>query len=274
MANVPVRINAIAGLGYVFISNSLKARILRPFLKLVLNWVLNDRKSFLILQNGEDLKVIKSSRSQLENRVRLIKGSGVDTKRFYPLTLKDRKVGSETKVLLASRLLWDKGIREFVEAAYKFHEQNIPIRFLLAGAPDFGNPGAVQVPELEKWKDEGVIDILGQVDDMPELLRLVDIFVLPTSYGEGLPKSLIEAAATALPLIATDVPGCREVVVDGVNGLLIPPKNPKALCDAILALHNDPLRAKKMGQLALEKVLSEFDEEIVIRQTLQVYGEL
>jgi glycosyltransferase involved in cell wall biosynthesis len=143
---------------------------------------------------------------------------------------------------------------------------------LLAGTPDPGNPAAIPTETLEAWTAEGLIEWLGHVDDMPALLGSVDVVVLP-SYREGLPKSLIEAAACALPLITTDVPGCREVVSDGVDGLLVPPKDAVALAAALARLQDDPELARRLGAAARIKALTEFDERIVIEKTLAVYEE-
>jgi len=137
------------------------------------------------------------------------------------------------RVLLAARLLWDKGIAEYVEAARRLRSEGHTVDFLLAGDPDPGNPAAVPEAAVRQWSAEGIVTWLGHVDDMPSLLRSVQVVVLP-SYREGLPKGLIEAAACGLPLVTTDVPGCREVVTDGVDGLLVPVKDANALAAAIL----------------------------------------
>jgi glycosyltransferase involved in cell wall biosynthesis len=176
-------------------------------------------------------------------------------------------------VLLAARLLWDKGIAEYIAAARQLLADGRAIRFLMAGTPDPGNPAAISSAEIQEWVDEGLVDWLGHVDDMPALFASVDMVVLP-SYREGLPKSLIEAAACALPLVTTDVPGCREVVTDQVDGLLIPARDAAALADAIAILQDEPALAKRLGLAARTKALAEFDEQIVIKRTMDVYQEL
>ena len=177
------------------------------------------------------------------------------------------------RVLLAARLLWDKGLAEYVEAARRLRGEGRAIEFLLAGDPDPGNPAAVPESTVRGWADEGVLQWLGHVDDMAGLFASVDVVVLP-SYREGLPKGLIEAAACALPLVTTDVPGCREVVSDGVDGLLVPVRDAAALAAAIARLHDDPELAARLGKAARAKALAEFDEQIVIARTLAVYREL
>jgi glycosyltransferase involved in cell wall biosynthesis len=178
------------------------------------------------------------------------------------------------RVVLAARLLWDKGIAEYVEAARALKAEGRTVKFLLAGSPDDGNPASVSKELVEGWANEGLLNWLGHVSDMPKMLSEVDVVVLP-SYREGLPKTLIEAAACALPLITTDAPGCREVVSNtGEDGLQIPVRDSAALADAIRLLDDDRKLCRKLGLAAREKALREFDELIVISKTLRVYSEL
>jgi glycosyltransferase involved in cell wall biosynthesis len=272
-ARIPARINAVAGLGYVFSNNSLKARLLRPLVRGLMRWSLNNAQSRLILQNPDDVKAFTLAGIVDAPRVHLIRSSGVDTHRFQP-TGGAVGSGQPTIVLLAARLLWDKGIAEYVQAARKLHGAGLPIRFLLAGAPDHGNPASVRQDELDAWAAEGVVEPLGHVDDMREQLANTDIMVLPSYYGEGVPRSLIEAAACGLPIVTTDSPGCREVVTDGVDGLLIPVRNSEALAGAIQRLHENPIFRSELGAAARQRALAEFDERIVIEKTLVVYHEL
>jgi glycosyltransferase involved in cell wall biosynthesis len=165
-------------------------------------------------------------------------------------------------------------VGEYVEAARELLATGLPIRFRIAGLPDPGNPASIPQAQLDAWAAEGAVELLGQVEDMPAELARTDIFVLPSYYGEGLPRSLIEAAATALPLITTDIPGCREVVGDGIDGLVIPARNAAALAAAIRRLHDNPAWARKLGEAARRKVLAEFDKRIVLAQTLDVYARL
>lgn len=171
------------------------------------------------------------------------------------------------------RLLWDKGILEFVKAARLLKHADRKIDFLLAGDPDPGNPAAVPVQTINGWVAEGLVQWLGHVDDMPTLFNTVDVVVLP-SYREGLPKGLIEAGACGVSLITSDVPGCREVVTHNVDGLLVPSKNSESLALAIGRLQDDVDLRIRLGRAARAKVLDEFDEKIVIRRTLAVYQEV
>ncbi len=278
LARVPARVNAVAGMGYVFTNGALKARLLRPVVRGLMKLVLNGRGARLILQNTDDMAAFAKAGLARPALTRLVKGSGVDLTRFVPRAQLAHAEqlnyqAQPTRVVLAARLLWDKGIAEYVEAARQLKAKGLPIHFLLAGAPDPGNPAAISQATLNGWQAEGLIELLGQVSDMAALFASADMVVLP-SYREGLPKSLIEAAACALPLVTTDAPGCREVVTHEVDGLLVPVKNATALAQAIDRLHRNPVLARQLGLAAHARALREFDERIVIRQTLAVYGEL
>lgn len=271
-ARVPARVNAVAGFGYVFTNDELMARALRPVVRSLLRPVLGGAKSRLILQNTDDIAAFRTARLVDDANVRLVRGSGVDLSRFSP-GVDAPLTRTPPRIILAARLLWDKGVGEYVEVARRIRASGVPARFLLAGAPDDGNPASIPKSALERWADEGVIEVLGQVDDMPALLAESDIAVLP-SYREGLPKGLIEAAACALPIVATDVPGCREVVTHERDGLLVPAREVDGLERAIRRLIDEPDFARGLGTRARAKALAHFDQEIVHRQTLDVYREL
>lgn len=274
-AGVTARVNAITGLGYVFTSRDLMARLLRPLVRVAFRLALGGEQARLVVQNPDDAALFCQAGLVEPERVRLILGSGVNCERFSPVaTISDqRQVEGPVRVLLPARLLWDKGLAELVEAARLLREKGRPIHLLLAGEPDAGNPGEIPRAQLRLWEEEKLLDWLGHVKDMPALYRTVDLVVLP-SYREGLPKGLIEAAACGLPLVTTDVPGCREVVTDGVEGLLVPARDPAALAEAIGRLAADPELRKRMGIAARAKALACFDERIVISQVLAVYCEL
>ena len=271
LAGVPARVNAVAGMGYVFISHSLKARLLRPLVRSLLKLALGGRNARLILQNPDDVALFQRAGLVDASQVRLIPGSGVDCSRFLPDP--DREPCPRLRVLLPARLLWDKGLAEYVQAARLLRAEGRQIDFLLAGDPDPGNPAAVPEPEVRGWVDEGMVEWLGHVNDMPALLRSVDIVALP-SYREGLPKGLIEAAASGCALVTTDVPGCREVVTHEVDGLLVPVRDGHALAGAIGRLQDDPQLRVQLTDAGRRKALEQFDERIVIRDTIAVYREL
>lgn len=268
------RVSAVAGMGYVFSSHDLKARILRPLVRGVMRMALGGAKARLILQNPDDVALFEQAAIVGAEQIDLIAGSGVDCERFAPRK-QDFGVSSADRfrVVLPARLLWDKGVAEYIHAARMLKSRGLHIDLLLAGEPDPGNPAAVPLGFLQSWVAEGLVQWLGHVDDMPGLFMSVDAVVLP-SYREGLPKGLIEAGASGLPLITTDVPGCREVVTHEVDGLLVPAKDAVALTDAIARLHADAHLCKRLGQAARAKALAEFDEQIVIKRTMDVYRAL
>ena len=267
-------VNAVAGLGYVFVNDDILARLLRPVVRALMRAALGGAKARLILQNRDDVALFETSGVASASRIRLIPGSGVDCERFAPPATNGGERGTgPARVVLAARMLWDKGIREFVEAARLLKAEGRDLRFVLAGGLDPGNPASIPERILMDWRAAGLADWLGQVGDMPTLLAGADVVVLP-SYREGLPKSLVEAAACARPLITTDVPGCREVVTDGVDGLLVPVRDARALARAIARLQDDPALAARLGEAARAKALAEYDERRIVARTLDVYREL
>jgi glycosyltransferase involved in cell wall biosynthesis len=258
----------------VFISNEPKATLLRPIVRLLMRLALGGKRARLILQNPDDVSFFEQSGTVSRAQIRLIPGSGVDCSRFLPPAgPKEFAAGEPLRIVLAARMLCDKGVDEFIDAARLLKAENRNLQFVLAGTPDPGNPSAIPEQTLLEWQASGLVEWLGHIEDMPALLADADIVVLP-SYREGLPKSLIEAAACARPLITTDVPGCRRVVTDGVDGLLVPVRDAKALACAIARLQDDPALARRLGLAAREKALAEFDERIVIARTLAVYDEV
>jgi glycosyltransferase involved in cell wall biosynthesis len=275
LAGVAARVNAVAGMGYVFTSRDLKARVLRPVVRSVMSMAMSCKGSIVILQNPDDLRLFREANIVDESAIRVIKGSGVNMSRFNPRPeAAEPCEGEPLRVVLAGRLLWDKGIAEYVHAARVLKSEGRSVRCILAGAPDPGNPASVDEASLQGWIKEGLVEWLGHVSDMPKLFAQTDVAVLP-SYREGLPKSMIEAAACALPLIITDAPGCREVVsINGEEGLIVPVRDGNALADAIRLLDDDRALARKLGHAARQKALREFDERIVIERTLAVYREL
>ena len=176
-------------------------------------------------------------------------------------------------MLLPARLLWDKGLAEYVAVARQLKGEGRDIAFLLAGQPDPGNPASVPEATVQGWVQEGLLQWLGHVEDMPALFRSVDVVALP-SYREGLPKGLIEAGACGCALVTTDAPGCREVVADGIDGLLVPVRDAKALATAIARLHEDPELRSRLGRAARERVLREHEVGSVNARTMTVYQEL
>ncbi len=267
LAGVGAVVNAVTGLGHVFSGGDIKARLLRPWLSLFYRLAL--RRTQTIFQNRDDRAVFIDGGLVSPADSHVIFGSGVDVSRFSPAAQGLR--GSTAQVLMASRLLWSKGVGDFVAAARQVHSRFPQAVFLLAGAPDEGSPDVIPQETLEHWRQEGHVVFLGHRDDMKELLQQADLFVLPSCYGEGVPRSLIEAAASGLALVAYDMPGSREVVRDGVNGLLVPARDRERLAEAVLTLlDNDRLRAA-MGAKSREIACETFSVLPIIEKTLQVY---
>jgi glycosyltransferase involved in cell wall biosynthesis len=202
-------------------------------------------------------------------RAHLVHGSGVNTE-YFTSPVNGKRLNDNITFALISRMLWDKGVGEFVEAA-KSTKRNLPtVKFLLVGSPDYGNPNTVPEKYLEEQNANGCIEWIEHVDDVKPFIVKSDVVVLP-SYREGLPKVLLEAASCERAIVATDVPGCREIVEHGINGLLIPPKDANTLAEAMFKLAKDPELRIQMGQNGRKKVLREFDDRIVIKKTLEIY---
>jgi glycosyltransferase involved in cell wall biosynthesis len=263
---VPVVINAVTGLGNLFLQRDKGIAMLRMLVKPVLISLLNRRNSWIILQNKDDQKDLIEHGMRAERSI-LIKGAGVDLKNFnYSIE------GDQIPlVILAARMLRYKGINDFVEAASLCLKAGLEARFVLVGDVDLENPSSLRSQELEKWHEEGLVEWWGHRDDMPAIMEKASIVCLPNYHREGLPKTLLEAAASGRSIIATDVPGCREIVINEENGLLVPAKNAKSLAQAITRLVEDkPLRLR-MGENGRKLVESEFSVDIIISQTLALY---
>jgi glycosyltransferase involved in cell wall biosynthesis len=268
LARVPAQVNAVAGLGWMFTSQRRRERLIRPVFRRVLACLLNQQRSLTIVQNSEHEALLERS-GVSSSRLRLIRGAGVDVRSFQPTA---PPVGPVC-IMLVGRMLWDKGVREFVEAARRLTQSGIRARFILVGSPDLGNPASVPESTLRAWHGKHGVEWWGKRDNMPAVLRAAHIACLP-SYGEGLPKSLLEAAASGLPIVTTDVPGCREVVRNGKNGLLVPVRNAHALSVALSKLINDAELRCRMGEQSRLLAETEFGLETVIAQTLAIYREL
>jgi glycosyltransferase involved in cell wall biosynthesis len=262
-------VNALAGLGYVFSSDSRAARTLRPVIKASMRMLLNDSDTKVILQNPDDAEIVCESIGVARERVVQIRGSGVDPEVYR----QQPEPQGAPVVMLASRLLWDKGVGEFVEAAEILRAEGREARFMLVGDADDANPASIDDGTLGTWKRSGTVELWGRREDMPDVLPQAHIVCLP-SYREGLPKVLIEAASCGRPIVTTDAPGCREIVHHGENGLLVPVRDAKALADAIRTLLDDPDLRSRMGQAGRELVKKEFTIDAVVKSTLGVYETL
>ena len=257
--------NNISGLGTAFIHDSWLFR----FVRLLYGWV-NRRARHLFFQNEEDLAVFQDQGMLGDTAYTLLPGSGIDLEHFSLVPLPN---GSPVTFIMIGRLLGDKGVREYAQACQLLKEQGVPVRCLLLGPLGASNRTAIAEEEVAHWQDEGILEYLGSVDDVRPMIAQSHVLVLP-SYREGTPKILLEAASCGLPIVATDIAGCQGVVVEGVNGFLVPVKDSVVLAERIGRLCGDAEMRREMGMKGREIILQGFSSEIVVRETLRVYEEL
>lgn len=270
LSSVRAVVNALGGLGFIFSSSKRKARILKPLVIAVFRKLLTRSRGRVIVQNHDDMELLLSNRIVNAETIRLIRSAGVSLGDYQTT----KHAMSPPVVVLASRMLWDKGVGVFVEAAESLRSRGVLARFVLVGEPDTENPGSISREQLVKWGDSGAVEWWGYRDDIPAVLHQSQIVCLPTYYGEGIPKILIEAMASAKPIVTTDMPGCRELVIDSRNGILIPPRDPDALANALEPLIADQELCTVMGKIGRELAEKEFSSERVLTETLSVYAEL
>jgi glycosyltransferase involved in cell wall biosynthesis len=263
-------VNALMGLGWVFSSDSTKARALRPVIRRALRGALSRPSTRTIVQNADDAALLVKQRLTSAEFVRLIRGSGVDPGRY---ALAAPPPGPPL-VVLPARLLIAKGVSEFMQAAAMLKGEGVEARFALVGEPDTDNPAASPREEIEHFVNAGHVEYWGWREDMPQVLREASIVCLPTFYGEGLPKALLEAAASARAIVATDVPGCREIVRPGENGWLVPSHDVRALAATLREAIAQPDLCARYGAAGRRMVEREFSLDTVIKDTLAVYQEL
>jgi len=268
---VPAVINAMAGLGFLYSSNGLQARLARPLVKVAFRFILSRPGSRMIVQNNEDGDFFRQKIGVPADRIVLIRGSGVDVERFHPVA---GEPAGRIRFCLVARMISEKGLSETVAASRRLRAVRQDIEFVFAGEPDVENPSGVSAAQLQAWHDEGVITWLGRVDDVAAVLNTCHVGLLPSYYREGLPKSLLEAAACGLPLIATDTTGCREICLDGVNGLHVKTRDVASLVAAVTTLADDPELRARLGRESRRLVVENFSEAIVVRQTMALYREL
>ena len=268
LAGIRARVSTVAGLGFVFTSKSPKARLLRPLLRLALRLALAGRGSLVTVQNPDD-QIVLATDIVAAGRMRLIRGSGVDTGRFSPAP----EAPGIPVVAMACRMVRDKGVGIVVEAARRLKASGVVVRFHLVGALDPENRDAHTLEEIRGWVAEGLVEWDGPIEDVPALWRASHIAVYPSVYGEGIPKTLLEAAACGKPIVTTDMPGCRETVTEGISGFLVPPGDAAAVADRLRRLIADPALRLSMGEAARAKALAEFADTRIVAETLSVYRE-
>lgn len=269
LVRVPALVVAVSGLGYVFMSHGSAAWVRRSLVSVLYKLALTHRNLKVIFQNADDLRSLNEIVHLPAHQVATLRGSGVDLAHFVHLKPSE----GVPVVVLAARLLADKGVFEFVEAAQMLSAQGCLARFVLVGTVDTGNPTSVKQTELDAWVSEGVVEWWGHRSDMAQVLSAAQIVVLP-SYREGLPKVLLEAAACGRPVVTTDVPGCRDAIEPGVTGLLVPVQDALALAQAMNELILDPVRCERMGTAGRALAEQAFDVRQVVAAHLQIYADL
>lgn len=270
LKKTPAIVAAISGLGSVFIARTKLRKMLRYLVLKIYKISLGHRNINVIFQNPNDKNILVLANVIHEKNTTMIRGSGVD---LSLCSVNDEPRGTPI-IVMAARLLKEKGVLVFVEAARLIKSKGIDSRFLLVGAPDPGNPSSVTRSEIETWVNDGVIEALGFRQDISNIFAEANIVVLPSFYGEGLPKVLIEAAACGRPVITTDNPGCRDAIEKDVTGLLVPPQDSLKLADAIEKLIFDQSLRIKMGNAGRELAEREFRIESVVDIHLSIYKKL
>ena len=269
LTGVPAVVNALTGMGFLFTSQRRFVKMLRPLVEFALRVLLNRRGSRVIFQNADDLATLTAKKIVDPANARLIRGSGVDTEAFSP----SPEPAGVPVVVLPARLLWDKGVGEFVAAARMLKSRGVQARFALVGDRDAQNPAVVPEASLEAWRADGTVELWGWRNDMAEVYRECHIVCLP-SYREGFPKVLLEAAACGRPLVSTNVEGCREAVVQDRSGFLVPVRDAPALAEALARLIEDAGLRATFGAAARAIVVGELALPVVIARTLAVYREV
>lgn len=262
--------NTICGLGSIFTRATTKLKFLRFFLLRFLAIAFGSKDSHVIFMNEDNRDLLLGYRTVRPERLSVVHGSGVPVDKF---TVKPEPEGVPI-VLLPSRMLWEKGISEFVSAAKDLKEKGVLARFVLAGAPDSHNPGCVPERQLEEWERSGVVEWWRHRNDMPAVYSQATLICLPSYYGEGLPNVLVEAGASGRPVITTTMPGCRQAVADGLNGLLVPPRDSVALSVAIEKILGDPQLRKRLGAAGRERAVREFSQEVIVKQMIEIFQSL
>lgn len=269
LARVPAVVVAVAGLGFVYAASDAKGVVRRWMVGVLYRVALSYSNMIVIFQNPDDRARLAKLANLPHSKVRMIRGSGVDLAEYSHTPLPP----GMPVVVLAARLLADKGVREFVQAARLLKQQGVSARFCLVGAVDPANPASLADAELAQWANEGVVELWRHRSDMPKVLSSAHLVVLP-SYREGLPKVLLEAAACGRAVVTTDVPGCRDAIDPGITGVLVPVRNAAALADAIKSLINNPAQCQAMGNAGRALAESAFDVRQVVAAHLRIYQDL
>jgi glycosyltransferase involved in cell wall biosynthesis len=269
MAGVPAIVNAVTGLGHLFLSRDLRHTLVRAIVGSFNRFIFRHDRLRIIFQNSDDRDLFVA-RGWARAADAVLIPSGADTEAFHPSSARN---GHVPVVILPARLLYTKGVGEFVRASQTLRHEGIDARFALVGDVDLQNPASVPQATLESWRESGTVELWGERHDMPEVYRQADVVCLP-SYREGMPKVLIEAAASGLPIVTTDTPGCRDVVRHGENGFLVPVADSAALAARLRQLLEDEKLRVRLGTRGRERAVEEFSVTRCAASTLSIYREL
>jgi len=269
LTKVPVTLSLMTGLGFLFMDNSLRTRILRKIVESELGFTHARIGRRILFQNTSDRDAMIAAGMIDEHKSPIVGGVGTNLDRFSP----GARNNDLPVIVFGARMLRDKGVVELVEAARLLQERGVRCRVQLCGDPDPGNPSSLSKVELTAWHKAGLVEWLGHVDDIERILATADIACLP-SYREGMPKFLLDAAAAGLPLVTTDVPGCKDVVENDVNGLLVPKCNSIALADAMAELIADPQRCEAMGQASRKRAELEFAHDAFVQRMFKTISDV
>jgi glycosyltransferase involved in cell wall biosynthesis len=267
VAKTPKLVLAVSGLGHVFSSSGCVSWLRRVFIARAYKLLLKHPNMSVIFQNNSDREVLEGVSASIANCSVLINGSGVDLSRFG---WEPENSSHPLRIVMACRLLWEKGVAEFVQAAKIVRCEFPDVQFDLFGKID-DHPSAVPQVTLEEWAEEGIVNWRGYTDNVSSVFRDSNIVVHPSYYGEGMPKVLLEAAASGRPVVTTDFPGCRDAVVAGVTGLLVKPRDPGSLADAVSTLIQDGFLRQEMGRKGRLLAESKFSVQDVVQQHLEIY---
>jgi|YNPMSStandDraft_2_1061718.scaffolds.fasta_scaffold01067_6 glycosyltransferase involved in cell wall biosynthesis len=257
--------SSITGLGYFFLGDAAWIKLIRYLILRSYSFVFRKPNVFVIFENQDDRSFFIEQNLANSDNTFIIEGVGVDIHQFTPCAEPE----GTPIILYAGRFLWEKGLGELIEAARLLREQ-FDFRLVLVGNPDIGNPGSISMKVLKEWVQEGIAEWWGWQDNMADIYKKCHIVVLP-SYREGIPTTLIEALAAQKPVITTNVPGCREVVTPGVNGLLIPARDSKTLRDALALLLSDRDLRIRMGKAGRKIAIEKFSKEVIDYKTIMLY---
>jgi glycosyltransferase involved in cell wall biosynthesis len=272
LLRLPAVIFAVAGLGSVFVGGTVRYKALRYLILWIFKFIFKHPNFKVIIQNSNDFKLFETCCNLRHDSMEMIKGSGVSLSIYKP-SVKIKK-SSTAVVLFAARLLKEKGILDFIEAARILNQKNMKLKFRVFGRLDNQSPRSVSYDVIQSAVSENLIEYCGETNDVAKEMRRASIFVYPSYYGEGVPKVLLEAAACGLPIVTTDHPGCRDAILDNITGVLVPAKSPADLAFAIEQVLGDKSRLASMRESARILAEQKFSVDEVVSSHIKIYHDI